>query len=69
MGECFRVFSNLELAYSPGLVESDRLMSNLLLQEQRQRLIPNQPLADELDTFKCLPQLRAPWLGRWKWIL
>ncbi|CAK9066151.1 Ankyrin repeat domain-containing protein 53 [Durusdinium trenchii] len=26
-------------------------------EEQRQRLIPNQPLADELDTFKCLPQL------------
>ncbi|CAE6969824.1 Ankrd53, partial [Symbiodinium sp. KB8] len=27
-------------------------------EEQRQHLVPNQPLADELDTFKCLPQLR-----------
>ncbi|CAE7703617.1 Comt, partial [Symbiodinium pilosum] len=27
-------------------------------EEQRQRLVPNQPLADELDTFKCLPHLR-----------
>ncbi|CAJ1456878.1 unnamed protein product [Effrenium voratum] len=27
-------------------------------EEQRQREVPNQPLADELDTFKCLPQLR-----------
>eukprot|EP00440_Ansanella_granifera_P054885 gb/GFBE01059498.1/.p1 GENE.gb/GFBE01059498.1/~~gb/GFBE01059498.1/.p1 ORF type:complete len:192 (+),score=73.14 gb/GFBE01059498.1/:1-576(+) len=27
-------------------------------EEQRQRLIWNQPLADELDTFKCLPKLR-----------
>mgnify|MGYP002803631440 FL=1 len=27
-------------------------------EEQRQRLVPNQPLADELDTFKCLPKLR-----------
>ena len=23
---------------------------------------PNQPLADELDTFKCLPKLRVPWI-------
>lgn len=27
-------------------------------EEQRQRLVPNQPLADELDTFKNLPKLR-----------
>ena len=27
-------------------------------EEQRQQLVPNQPLADELDSFKCLPKLR-----------
>ena len=29
-----------------------------VFKEQRQHLVPNQPLADELDTFKCLPKLR-----------
>ena len=37
-------------------------LMNLFAEEQRQRLVPNQPLADELDTFKCLPKLRVPWL-------